>query len=66
MASNSLPDCILKQNTFLHFYHFLAEFYAYFCVIFPYPFSPMMCGNKQRITSVASKSVKNELKKGLS
>jgi hypothetical protein len=42
MASHSLPDCILKQNLFLHLFSFLAEMKSFLIVIFSYPLLVVM------------------------
>jgi hypothetical protein len=47
MASNSLPDCILKQNLFLQLFSFLAEIKSFLIVIFSSPLRALMkCGSK--------------------
>lgn len=42
MASNSLPDRILKKNLFLLNFSFLAEMKSFLVVIFSHPLPAMM------------------------
>jgi hypothetical protein len=66
MASVRLPDCILKQNTFLYYYHFWADFCSFFRIVRSRPLSSMVCGKKRQSFSAVIKSVKNILKKRVS
>jgi hypothetical protein len=60
MASTSLPDCIFKQNTFLHLYRFLAVFYPSFAVIPSHPLFAMR--GRGWIAAVITKSIHRVLK----
>jgi hypothetical protein len=63
MASNSLPDCILKQNTFLYYYHFWADFCSFFRIVRSRPLFSMVCGKIRQSYSAVIKSVRSILKK---
>ena len=54
MASNSLPDCILKQNLFLQLFSFLAEMKPFLIVIFSYPLLAVM-KRGSKITTASTK-----------
>jgi hypothetical protein len=42
MACERLPDCVLKQNLFLHILSFLAKMRSFLLVIFSHPLRAVM------------------------